>query len=44
MAIQKTATGQVITEDGDQVRKTAASRPLTQEDVRDIETEDTREG
>jgi hypothetical protein len=43
MALQKTGSGQVITEDGDTVRKTAAARPLTRQDVRDIEDEDTPE-
>lgn len=39
MALQKTGTGQVITEDGGTVRKTAAARPLTRDDVRAIELE-----
>ncbi len=43
MAIQKTGSGQVITEEGDPVRKTASVRPLTPQDVRDIEDEDTPE-
>jgi hypothetical protein len=43
MAFQKTGSGQIITEDGDTVRKTAAARPLTSQDVRDIEDEDTPE-
>lgn len=40
MALRKTGTGQVITEEGDQVRKTAVARPLTRQDVREIEQED----
>lgn len=40
MAIKKTGSGQVITEDGGTVHKTAAARPLTRQDVRDIERED----
>lgn len=39
MALQKTGSGQIITEDGGPVRKTAAARPLTRTDVRDIEQE-----
>jgi hypothetical protein len=36
--MQKFGTGQVLGEDGEPVRKTA-SRPLTDQDVRDIERE-----
>ncbi len=39
MALRKHSTGQVITEEGETVRKTAAARPLTRDDVRDIERE-----
>lgn len=38
--MQKYGTGQVLTEEGEPVRKTAATQPLTDEDVREIETED----
>lgn len=37
--MQKYGTGEVIREDGEPVRKTAA-RPLSEEDVREIENED----
>lgn len=40
--MQKYGTGQIITEDGETVRKTA-SRPLSEEDVRGIENEDQEE-
>lgn len=36
--MQKYGTGQIITEDGEPVRKTA-SRPLTEDDVQEIERE-----
>lgn len=36
--MQKYGTGQILNEDGEPVRKTA-SRPLTQDDVREIERE-----
>lgn len=39
MALRKTGTGQIITEDQKPVQKTASARPLTQDDVRDIERE-----
>jgi len=39
VALQKTGTGQVITEDGETVRKIASATPLTRQDVRDIERE-----
>lgn len=38
--MQKYGTGQVLGEDDKPVRKTAHTRPLTPEDVRDIERED----
>lgn len=38
--MQKYGTGQVLTEEGDPVRKTAVAKPLTDQDVQDIETED----
>lgn len=37
--MQKYGTGQVITEEGEPVRKTAAVRPLTEEGVHEIEDE-----
>jgi hypothetical protein len=37
--MQKYGTGQILTEDGEPVKKTA-SRPLTLEDVQEIERED----
>jgi hypothetical protein len=37
--MQKFGTGQILTEDGEPVRKTASVHPLTQDDVREIEGE-----
>lgn len=39
--MQKYGTGQLLSEDGEPVKKTANAHPLTQDDVRDIEREDT---
>lgn len=37
--MQKYGTGQILNEDDQPVKKTATTRPLTQDDVRDIERE-----
>lgn len=37
--MQKYGTGQILTEDGQPVKKTASSRPLTEDDVHEIERE-----
>lgn len=37
--MQKYGTGQILTEDGEPVRKTASTRPLTEDDVQEIERE-----
>lgn len=42
--MQKYGTGQIIQPDGEPVRKTAAARPLSEDDVRDIEAEGQSEG
>jgi hypothetical protein len=40
--MQKFGSGQIVDEDGEPVRKTA-SRPLSEDDVRDIESEGEQE-
>lgn len=41
--MQKYGTGQILNEDDEPVKKTASARPLTEDDVREIEREGSEE-